>query len=197
MEEVNSPVEVAERFVAPGFGAALAIWWAWTWRWVLYAAAGVFVLNVPVTGLSLILGGTKRVAEVVGFFAGVFIIWAAQAYTLWNLFGHDFRDFELCLELKETTQSDPLFAPSFGDGVRIWWAWFWRYFLLTFALGLVLGFALGIAGAAAGMNTAELKMIALSLNLLLIVLVSFLVLLFILRHEFRMFRIRLLRTAVP
>jgi hypothetical protein len=191
-----NPGEEASRFLEPRFGAALAIWWAWTWRWLLYAAAGNFVLYVPMLGINLILGGTHRVAEVVGFVAGILLVCAAQVYTLWNLFGHDFRDFELCLESKAATGSDPVFAPSLRDAIRIWWAWFWRHFVITFGLGIVLGFVLGMVAGATGLSMAELNNVGLLLNVVLAAAVALFVVYIILRHDFRTSRIRLMRVPV-
>ncbi len=190
-----NPSEEASRYLEPGFGAALAIWWAWTWRWLLYAAAGNFVLYVPLMGISLIMGGTHTATNVVNFLGGVFLICAAQTYTLWNLFGTEVQDFELWLEAKEKTGSDPLFAPTLRDAMRIWWVWFWRQFVITFGLSIVLGFVLGFAGSAAGFSVADLRTAAIVLNLVLVVATTFFVVYLLLRHDFRSFRIRLVRSS--
>ena len=185
--------EGASRFVEPRLGIVLAIWWAWTWRWVLYALGWGVVLYLPMLGLSLMLGGSNFALTVVTFLGQIFIFCAAQVYTLWNLFGQDFGDGVMYLESKEVTGTDPLFAPSLRDAIRVWWAWFWRQFVLSFGVAFVLGSVAQVAGMAAGLTLVGLSIAAVALNVVLSLAAAIFSLYLVLRHEFRHFRIRLLR----
>jgi sulfite exporter TauE/SafE len=65
--------------------------------------------------------------------------------------------------------------------------------VITFGLGFVLAVALGMVAGTIGWSLAELNDVALLLNIVLAAVVSFVVLYIILRHDFRAFRIRLMR----
>ena len=185
--------EGASRFVEPRLGIALAIWWAWTWRVALYALGGAVVLYLPMLGISLVLGGTRFAQAFVTLVGQIFILCAAQVYTLWNLFGQDFGEGVLYLESREASGADPLFAPSLRDAIRVWWAWAWRQFVLTLGAAAILGSVARVVGIAAGLTLEGLNIAVLTVNLTLGLVAGIFSLYLILRHDFQRFRIRLLR----
>jgi hypothetical protein len=194
---------VAETGNQPGYvelslGKTAAIWWAWTWRWILFTGAGIFVLNLPLMMVSLILGGTHGITLAVNLVGGFFIVCVAQVYTLWNLFGKEFRGFELCLETKPPVSAGGnIFAPSLRDAIRIWWCWFWKYLLVHFGGSFVAGLAVGIAGSQAGWTPETINAVAIAAGLVVSLAGGLLLLSVVLQQEFRHFRIRLLRASPP
>ncbi len=190
---MNVDIENQPGFLQPNLRIVLALWWAWTWRWLLFTGAAIFVINLPLMGISLILGGTHGIAAVVNFVGGFFAVCAAQSYTLWNLFGKEFRGFELCLETKTPVSAGGnVFAPTLKDAIHIWWSWFWKFLLINFGGGLVAGFAVGFAGMAAGWTLETINRVAIGSNVAISLAGSLLLLFPVMKHEFRHFRIRVL-----
>lgn len=141
-----------ETILEPSITRTLSLWWAWSWRYMLFSLAAGFVLALPQLGLIMLLGGSDRaaqwVSQIVGFAAGA----AGQVYTLWNLFDKQFRGFELRLE--ETSARDPAssaspyFAPTLTNALEVWWTWFWRTLLNSIGLSFCLGMLIGLLGFA-------------------------------------------------
>ena len=54
-----------------------------------------------------------------------------------------------------STPSDPptFLEPTFGDALRVWWAWFWRSVLIMTAVGAIVGYL--AAQAAMGLDIPQ------------------------------------------
>ena len=133
-------------FLEPTWGRTFRIWWAWFWRWVTLGLGLSFVLNVPLTGIALMLGGTREIQSFVSQIGAYVTTMAAQAYTFWGLFEKQFGGFEMRLQepgVSDSASSAPSYiAPDFSQALRIWWSWFWRQFLISTPLGVAILIAL-------------------------------------------------------
>lgn len=142
----------AETILEPSISRTLSVWWAWSWRYLLFSLAAGFVLALPKLGFTMLLGGSARAMEWVSQILGFAAIAAGQVYTLWNLFDKQFKGFEL--RLAETSAPDPApsaspyFAPTLTNSLEVWWAWFWRTLLASIGLSFCLGLLIGLLGFA-------------------------------------------------
>ncbi|MGH9795186.1 MAG: hypothetical protein ACRD5G_10460 [Candidatus Acidiferrales bacterium] len=98
---IDSTQLQTDRLVAPSFQHALAFWWAFTWRSILWMIGVMIVLWVPLFGLQLfgaLLSVPQFLFEIVAFAIGV----AVQVYVFREILDKDFRRFKVCLVSKET-----------------------------------------------------------------------------------------------
>ena len=48
-------------------------------------------------------------------------------------------------------------SPSWGLGLKVWWAWFWRTMILVFVLSIIIGIIVGVIGALIGLAQATIS----------------------------------------
>ncbi|HEV1993708.1 MAG TPA: hypothetical protein VGR03_05205 [Candidatus Acidoferrum sp.] len=184
-----------EMILEPSVARTLSVWWAWSWRYMLFSLAASFVLALPKLGFIMLLGGTQRAAEVASQILAFATFAAGQVYTLWNLFDKRFRDFELRLEETSVGDAAPAtfayFAPTLKHATEVWWAWFWRSVLWMLGLSFGLGLLLGVLGASYLVTQAN----SVVLVMLIWLAVSAFVLHTILGMTFSHFKLRLVPTA--
>ncbi len=180
-------------FLEATWSHALRIWWAWFWRWLLFTAGGVIVLNIPILGLSLLAGGSAQASRYVSTIVSFLLTVAAHVYTLWNILDKDFSDFSLrILEVTstETASSGSDFtAPTLRQAIRVWWAWLWRDTLFSVAISFPVGFILAFFGAALGTPEGTAILLINVVNLGIAVGVWIYVIKVILRKHYKGFRI--------
>lgn len=141
-------------------------------------------------------GGTQRATSIVSFLGSVFLIFAAQVYTLWNLLDKDFASFGLrLLEEPPSTQmtgvTSDFVAPGLNHAVRVWWAWVWRHTLISLAVNLPIAFVLGVVLGILGLPKESIVRTAQAVALIVGFFVGVYVMKRILRKDFKKFRIRL------
>lgn len=197
--EMSTPPTTATTFLDPTLGRTFRIWWAWFWRWVLFWLASAIVLNLPIAGVALLLGGTQRIASYVSAVAASMALVAAQIYTLWNILDKRFGEFEVRVQdISATTPSIPagtFIAATLGQAFKVWWAWFWRSLVWGFLCTLPVGFfGQFVTRFVRWPETVYMSITFATVNVVWL-LASVYVLKRILQRDFRRFRIRLVSTT--
>jgi hypothetical protein len=180
--------------LAASWGRVFWFWWAWTWRWFLFSFVVNFALAVPLMGISLILGGTNLISDLVtniGTFIGMI---GLQIYTLWNLLDEDLGGFVVSFQENQVPQLPPEIQSSTGSVKsvvsRFWWSWFWKsfigFFLISFFLGILSGVILITLGLPIVPESPHFRII---LPLLALALSTFFSLKWVFSHRFPGFKV--------
>jgi ABC-type sugar transport system permease subunit len=82
---------------------------------------------------------------------------------------------------------------SWGDALRVWWAWFWRTVLFSLIVGFVLGGILGFFLATRGYGEESIEALSGLVGLLIGAVIGIVVMKHILEKGFGGFRLRVER----